>query len=117
MRRSQLTLLLATLCGYGGWNLWLGWQTAFWSFWLISALCLSGTLGVLMNRRLFTGFIYLAAAWVVGEWLLSVLFSWRTGYFSHLRMSAFIATMAPGLGVTLWAAYCCFIAWRLVGRR
>ena len=81
---------------------------------LLIALLALGT--ALVGGRLTRYPVWLLSLLLSAEWFVSLGYSIKIGYFSHLPAAALIRALLPGLLCLTLVSYACWVAWRCYRR-
>jgi hypothetical protein len=117
VRRLHLSIVALALIGYAAWSIDLALLAPSWLYWAGAGAAASALLAMLLSSRCAAPLMALIALHIAAEWLLSLWFSFRIGYFWHASLAGMSRSFVPGFLLSAAALYCCLVAWRLVGRR
>jgi hypothetical protein len=115
-KKFHLALLTTVLTAYACWSISTTVSTGQWGYALGALAAIVAAAGVVKSQRWSALLIYLIALVFAAEWLWYIWLIVRLGFFSHLEPSQVLVSVIPGVAVVGIAGYCCFIAWRYVGR-
>jgi hypothetical protein len=115
-QKVHIALLTIVLAAYACWSIWTTVSTHQWGYAIGPLAVIVAAAGVVKSQRWSALLICLIALVFAAEWLWYIWLIVRLGLFSNLAAAQVIVSVIPGVAILAIAAYCCFVAWRYVGR-